>query len=48
VISLATALEAFIREHEYCGERDTRLEDGSRLDDTCSCGARLVRVPAFG
>jgi hypothetical protein len=23
VISLGTALEAFIREHEYCGEFDT-------------------------
>ena len=28
--SLGTALEAFIREHEYCGELDTGLE-GDRV-----------------
>ncbi len=45
--TLAAPLEAFIREHEYCGELDTGLED-DRLWMTCTCGAVLVRVAAFG
>jgi hypothetical protein len=39
---LVFALEAFIREHEYCGELDTGVED-DRVWMTCSCGAVLVR-----
>ena len=35
---LGAALEAFIREHEYCGELDTGLE-GDRVWMTCTCGA---------
>jgi hypothetical protein len=35
---LESALEAFIREHEYCGELDTGLED-DRVWLTCTCGA---------
>jgi len=33
---------AFIREHEYCGELDTGLED-DRIWVTCTCGARIVK-----
>jgi hypothetical protein len=46
MITLGTALEAFIREHEYCGELDTGLE-GDRVWMTCTCGAVLVRVVGF-
>ena len=45
--TLAATLAAFIREHEYCGELDTGLED-DRVWLTCTCGAVLVRVVAFG
>jgi hypothetical protein len=47
--TLGTALEAFIREHEYCGELDTGLED-NRVWMTCSCGAddRLGRSMTNG
>jgi hypothetical protein len=31
--TLGAALEAFIREHEYCGELDTGLDGRSRVDD---------------
>ena len=31
--TLGSALEAFIREHEYCGELDNRLRGGSHVDD---------------
>ena len=31
--TLGSALEAFIREHEYCGELDTGLEDDRRMGD---------------
>jgi hypothetical protein len=31
----------------YCGERDRGVE-GDYVWMTCSCGAALVRVPAFG
>ncbi len=41
--SLGVALAAFIREHEYCGELDTGLED-DRVWMSCSCGALIVRV----
>jgi len=46
--TLATAVAAFIREHEYCGELDTGLEDPERVRMACTCGAVLVRVVAFG
>jgi hypothetical protein len=36
--TLGAALEAFIREHEYCGDLDTGLED-DRVWMTCTCGA---------
>jgi hypothetical protein len=35
--TLGSALEAFIREHEYCGELDTGLEN-DRVWMTCTCG----------
>jgi hypothetical protein len=38
--TLGSALEAFIREQEYCGELDTGLED-DRVWMTCTCGARI-------
>ena len=41
--ALGTALEAFIREHEYCGELDTGLE-GDRVWMTCTCGAVITRA----
>ena len=41
------ALEAFIQEHLYCSELDSNVED-DRVWMTCSCGAVLVRVVAFG
>jgi hypothetical protein len=44
--SLGDALEAFILEHEYCGELDATVED-DRVWMTCTCGARLVRSPPF-
>jgi hypothetical protein len=43
VISLGASLEAFIREHEYCGELDTGLDD-DRVWMTCTCGAEINRV----
>jgi hypothetical protein len=46
-IALGAALEAFIREHEYCGDLDAGLED-DRVWMTCTCDAVLVRVSAFG
>src|SRR6266566_4366184 len=39
---LGSALEAFIREHEYCGELDTGLDD-DRAWMTCTCGAMINR-----
>jgi proteasome lid subunit RPN8/RPN11 len=42
--TLGSALEAFIREHEYCGELDTGLE-GDRVWMRCTCGAVIVRTP---
>ena len=33
--TLGSALEAFIREHEYCGELDTGLDD-DRVWMTCT------------
>jgi hypothetical protein len=45
--SLGDALEAFILEHEYCGELDAAVE-ADRVWMTCTCGAMLVRVVPFG
>lgn len=45
--TFGAVLEAFIREHEYCGELDTGLED-ERVWMTCTWGAVLVRPMAFG
>jgi hypothetical protein len=39
--SLGDALEAFILEHEYCGDQ-TPEED--RVSMTCTCGAVIVRA----
>ena len=36
-INLGAALEAFILEHEYCGEFDGGIE-GDRVWMTCTCG----------
>jgi hypothetical protein len=41
--ALGSALKAFIREHEYCGELGTGLE-GDRVWMTCTCGAALDRM----
>jgi hypothetical protein len=40
--TLGAALEAFIREHEYCGELDTGIEH-DRVWMTCTCGATINR-----
>jgi hypothetical protein len=42
--TLGSALEVFIREHEYCGDLDTGLED-DRVWMTCTCGAVICRPP---
>jgi hypothetical protein len=39
----ADALEAFILDHEYCGELDAAVED-HRVLMTCTCGAMIVRA----
>jgi hypothetical protein len=39
---LGAALEAFILEHEYCGELDSGVE-GDRVRMTCTCGAAINR-----
>ena len=41
--SLGAALEAFILEHEYCGDLDGGIE-GDRVWMTCTCGAVIVRM----
>ena len=47
-MSLLTELDAFYLDHRRCGELDGGVEgdDCSRM--SCSCGAVLVRVLAFG
>jgi hypothetical protein len=40
---VGAALEAFILEHEYCGELDSAIED-DRVWLTCTCGAVIVRM----
>jgi hypothetical protein len=39
-VGLGAALEAFILEHEYCGELDSGVED-DRVWMTCTCGQSL-------
>ena len=41
-IGLGAALEAFILEHEYCGELHAGVED-DRVWMTCTCGAVFNR-----
>jgi hypothetical protein len=40
---LGAALEAFILEHEYCGDLDGGVER-DRVWMTCTCGAVIVRA----
>jgi hypothetical protein len=40
--TLGDALQAFILEHEYCGELDAAVED-DRVWMMCTCGAVLNR-----
>jgi len=42
-VALASALAAFIREHEYCGEPDSDVDD-DRFRMTCTCGALAVQA----
>jgi hypothetical protein len=39
---LGDALEAFILEHEYCGEPDSAVEDNDCVWMRCTCGAVIV------
>ena len=41
ISTFGAALEAFISEHEYCGEPDVGFED-DRVWTTCSCGATIT------
>ena len=41
--AISAALEAFILEHEYCGELDSAVEDEG-VWMTCSCGAVINRA----
>jgi hypothetical protein len=41
--TLGDALEAFILEHEYCGELDSAFEQ-DRVWITCTCGAVINRL----
>jgi len=41
--AIGSALEAFILEHEYCGELDAAVE-ADRVWMTCTCGAAMVRA----
>jgi hypothetical protein len=45
--TLFDALYAFFQEHRRCGDLDGGVE-GDRVWMTCTCGAVLVRVVAFG
>ncbi len=40
--TLGAALEAFIREHEYCGELNAAVED-DHVGTTCTCGAGITK-----
>jgi hypothetical protein len=41
-VTLFDALQAFFREHHYCGELDGGVE-GDRVWMTCTCGAAINR-----
>jgi hypothetical protein len=43
IAPLGDALEAFILEHEYCGELDAAVED-DRVWMTCTYGAVINRA----
>ena len=46
---MITTLYAFYQEHRCCGgELAGDVERGNRVWMTCSCGALLVHVCAFG
>jgi len=42
IAAVSAALEAFILEHEYCGELDGGVE-GDRVWMTCTCGGAINR-----
>jgi hypothetical protein len=42
--TLGAVREAFILEHEFCGELDSAVQD-NRVWMTCTCGAAIVRTP---
>jgi hypothetical protein len=44
---LLADLDAFLQEHRRCGDLESAVE-GDRVWMACTCGAVLVRVPAFG
>jgi hypothetical protein len=46
-VTLLADLDAFLEEHRRCGDLDAAVE-GDRVWLTCTCGAVLVRVVAFG
>jgi len=46
-VTLLAALNAFYLEHRRCGDLDGGVE-GDRVWMTCTCGAVLVRIVAFG
>jgi hypothetical protein len=46
--AMIVAIDTRIRVHEYCGELDAGARARSRVWMTCTCGAVLVRVLAFG
>ena len=46
-MTLLADLDAFLKEHRRCGDLDGEVE-GDRVWMTCTCGAALVRVVAFG
>jgi hypothetical protein len=41
-VAIFAAVEAFILEHEYCGELNSGVED-ERVWMTCTCGAVINR-----
>jgi hypothetical protein len=41
-MTFGLALEAFILEHEYCGELDSGVQEHI-VWMTCTCGAEIVR-----
>jgi hypothetical protein len=41
-VTLVDALQAFFKEHQYCGDLDAAVE-GDRVWMTCTCGAVINR-----